>query len=164
MTDNSTSALALYPGWDHYQDVLIQMIAPLSLEQLALRSAPHLRSVGQNCLHIIGARARWSHLMMDLGDEAFGAYCRWDARDAPARDATELADGLRQSWQVLLDALARWTVSDLEFTYPNTEPEPGEPEVFTRAWIVWHLIEHDIHHGGEISQILGMHGITGLHL
>ena len=28
----------------------------------------------------------------------------------------------------------------------------------TRAWIVWHLIEHDLHHGGEISQSLGMIG------
>jgi uncharacterized damage-inducible protein DinB len=24
---------------------------------------------------------------------------------------------------------------------------------------VWHLIEHDLHHGGEISQILGSNGI-----
>jgi uncharacterized damage-inducible protein DinB len=27
---------------------------------------------------------------------------------------------------------------------------------------LWHLIEHDVHHGGEISQILGSHGIPAL--
>ena len=35
----------------------------------------------------------------------------------------------------------------------------GQVETFTRAWVVWHLIEHDLHHGGEISQILGTNGI-----
>ena len=164
MADQTTNALALYPGWDHYQHLLTRMISPLSPDQLALRSAPSLRTVGENCLHIIGARARWCHLIMGIGDETFAAYARWDAPDAPRRGATELADGLRQSWLIQRDGLARWTAGDLAFTYPNTEPDPGEPEVFTRAWILWHLIEHDVHHGGEISQILGMHGITGLNL
>ena len=26
----------------------------------------------------------------------------------------------------------------------------------TRQWVIWHLIEHDVHHGGEISLTLGM--------
>jgi len=26
-------------------------------------------------------------------------------------------------------------------------------------WIIWHMIEHDIHHGSEISTILGVHGL-----
>jgi uncharacterized damage-inducible protein DinB len=30
--------------------------------------------------------------------------------------------------------------------------------------VVWHLIEHDLHHGGEISQILGSHGVSALDL
>ena len=158
----TTGALALYPGWDNYQELLIRAIEPLTAEQLALRSAQNLRSVGEICRHIIGARGRWCHHMMGLGDEPFAAFARWDARDMPARSAAELSDGLRDSWLVLRDALARWTPADLAFTYPNTEPEPGEPEVFTRAWILWHLIEHDVHHGGEITQILGMHALPGL--
>jgi uncharacterized damage-inducible protein DinB len=36
--------------------------------------------------------------------------------------------------------------------------------MFTRQWVVWHLIEHDLHHGGEISLILGSNGLTGLDL
>ena len=34
--------------------------------------------------------------------------------------------------------------------------EDGEA---SRAWMVWHVLEHDLHHGGEISLTLGMHGI-----
>jgi uncharacterized damage-inducible protein DinB len=26
--------------------------------------------------------------------------------------------------------------------------------------VVWHLIEHDLHHGGELSLTLGMHGVA----
>jgi uncharacterized damage-inducible protein DinB len=28
-----------------------------------------------------------------------------------------------------------------------------------RGWIIWHLIEHDLHHGGELFYTLGSHGI-----
>jgi uncharacterized damage-inducible protein DinB len=37
-------------------------------------------------------------------------------------------------------------------------------QTFTRQWVVWHLVEHDLHHGGEVSLILGSHGLTGLDL
>jgi uncharacterized damage-inducible protein DinB len=31
----------------------------------------------------------------------------------------------------------------------------------TPTEVVWHVMEHDIHHGGEISQILGSNGLSG---
>ncbi|HXZ03285.1 MAG TPA: hypothetical protein VEH81_00550 [Ktedonobacteraceae bacterium] len=30
---------------------------------------------------------------------------------------------------------------------------------FTRGLIVWYVIEHDLHHAGEIAYSLGMHGM-----
>jgi uncharacterized damage-inducible protein DinB len=159
MSDDTRNALA-YQGWENYQELLIKALAPLTSEQLAYRPAPHLRSIGENVRHIIGARARWCHQVLELGDEAFAALGRWDRRDAPERSAAELVSGLRDSWQVLSDALRGWTPADLDYTIPNTDREPGEPEMFTRQWVIWHLIEHDLHHGGEISQLLGIHGLA----
>jgi uncharacterized damage-inducible protein DinB len=26
--------------------------------------------------------------------------------------------------------------------------------------VVWHVMEHDLHHGGELSLTLGMHGMA----
>jgi len=26
--------------------------------------------------------------------------------------------------------------------------------------VIWHLIEHDLHHGGEIALTLGLHGLA----
>ena len=42
--------------------------------------------------------------------------------------------------------------------------EAGNRPSRTRQWIIWHLVEHDVHHGGEISFSLGMHGVAGLDL
>jgi uncharacterized damage-inducible protein DinB len=36
--------------------------------------------------------------------------------------------------------------------------------VRTRGWIIWHVVEHDLHHGGELSLTLGMHGVPALDL
>ena len=30
------------------------------------------------------------------------------------------------------------------------------------GWIIWHVIEHEIHHRGELSLILGMLGREGI--
>ncbi len=164
MSETTPNAWSFYQGWNISQEALIKAITPLSAEQLTLHAAANLRSIEGNCLHIIGARARWCHIIMGLGDAHFAAFGKWDRSDMPARSADELVEGLRQSWQVLHEALIQWTPADLAYTYPNDEPEPGEPAVFTRQWIIWHLIEHDLFHSGEISQILGMHGLPGMEL
>ena len=35
----------------------------------------------------------------------------------------------------------------------------GHTSSKSRAWVVWHVLEHDLHHGGEVSLTLGVHGI-----
>lgn len=35
-------------------------------------------------------------------------------------------------------------------------------ETYTLLWIVWHVLEHEVHHRGELSLILGMLGREGL--
>jgi uncharacterized damage-inducible protein DinB len=56
------------------------------------------------------------------------------------------------------DCLQRWTAEDLDRTVVRPT------RTHHRGWVVWHVLEHDIHHGGEISQILGSHGLSGLDL
>ena len=103
---------------------------------------------------MIGARARWFHNLMGEGDKEFAAMASWDRRGKRARTAAELVYGLEATWRVMREAVDRWTPEDWAQTYPG-EP-PGEPETITRHWVIWHLIEHDLHHGGEISYVLGM--------
>lgn len=67
MAQQPTNLLSFYQGWDAYQALLIKAIAPLSSEHLALRVAPHLRSIGENVAHIISGRVSNFHLLMGEG-------------------------------------------------------------------------------------------------
>jgi hypothetical protein len=64
---------------------------------------------------------------------------------------------------VIQHALERWTIADLAEMFHEID-EHGEEETFTHQWVIWHLMEHDVHHRGEISFILGMHGLTTIDL
>ena len=157
MHDAQSSLTAIYQGWQAYQTLLIAALRPLSSEQLTLRLVPTLRSIGENTAHIIGARAGWFYNLMGEGGEAFADMDTWDRSDAPSRSAAELVSGLEATWQGMHQAIARWSPADWQHTYPGKHP--GDPAILTRQWVIWHLIEHDLHHGGEISLTLGAHGL-----
>ena len=74
----------------------------------------------------------------------------------------ECLEALTQGRWDLDECLRRWTPEDLAVEF-SRERRTGT-QTFTRQWVIWHLIEHDIHHGGELSLILGSHGLTGLDL
>ena len=153
-------------GYEVHQGRLLKMIAPLDQGQLDLAAAPHLWSVRTLACHIIGARAWWFHSWMGEGSAEFGRMVAWDEDEELAtRPAAEIVRGLEVSWSVIKSGLERWSPDDLnkEFIRP-TPNEAGERPKRSRQWIVWHLVEHDVHHGGEISYSLGMHGVPGLDL
>jgi uncharacterized damage-inducible protein DinB len=153
-----------YSGWEGYQQRMVQALAPLSSEQLTWSAVPHLRSVGLIARHVVGARARWLRHVLGEGGEELETLGTWDDDDQPQRSAAELVEGFGRTWDVIAAALARWRVPDLEVSFPNTDPDPGDPEAFSRQWVIWHLIEHDLHHGGEISLVLGMNGLAGIEM
>jgi uncharacterized damage-inducible protein DinB len=158
VAESPSTLSVFYKGWNDYQDLLTKALAPLSPEQLTLRAGPNLRSIGEIATHMIGARARWFHNLMGEGGDDFAAMAAWDRPGMAVRTAAELVRGLENTWQVMQEALARWTPAEWEQTYE--EEDSGERYSFTRQWVIWHLIEHDLHHGGEISLTLGMHGLT----
>ena len=163
MPEHQSQLAPLYKGWDAYQQHLVTAIAPLTPEQLAAQAAPHLRSIGAIATHVIGARARWLHYVLREGGDDLVGIGTWDDPGQPARTAAELAQALETTWQVLQAALERWTVADLDTTLYDTD-ENGVEERFTRQWVIWHLIEHDLHHGGELSFSLGMQRLAAIDL
>ena len=158
MTEQLSTLPTIYAGWGNYQALLIKAITPLSAEQLALSVAPGLRTVDALVRHIIGARGRWFNGLLGEGGPALAELGTWDRPGAPPRPAAELVRGLETTWQLIHAAIARWTPQEWAMTYPG-EP-PGEPAILTRQWVIWHLIEHDLHHGGEVSLTLGAHGLA----
>lgn len=157
MNDSKSSVEAIYVGWRNYQSLLLDALAPLSPQQLALQAAPRLRSVEAIATHMIGARGRWFAPPLGDGDKQLAKYSRWDRRGGPVRTAAEIVQGLRYTLDYLQSTVSKWTASDWQQTFPGEDAH--EPAIITRHWIIWHLIEHDLHHGGEISLTLGIHKI-----
>ncbi|GHP00395.1 hypothetical protein KSF_104420 [Reticulibacter mediterranei] len=163
MTEQNLSLSSYYRGWNVYQQHLVKMIEPLSVEQLALRAAPHLWSVGMVATHIVATRAGWFHNWMGEGSPEMAVLDAWDDSMEPLRLASELVAGLESSWQMIQSALERWKTADLVQTFDDPRHRPNRPAL-SRQWIIWHVLEHDMHHGGEISFALGMHGLAAIDL
>jgi len=159
MPQESTTLTTFYKGWQAYQDKLIQAIAPLTPDRLALQVAPHLRSLGVIAAHIISARAYWFHDMIGEGGADIAALVDIDDEVPFRRTAAELVAGLQTTGQLMQDALARWTPAELAAESVPGRRRSGQTVMLSRQWIVWHLLEHDLHHGGELSLTLGMHGL-----
>jgi uncharacterized damage-inducible protein DinB len=66
--------------------------------------------------------------------------------------------GLEHTWQVMQEVVGRSTLADLQS--PVQDEMDGQIYTYTRGWVIWHVMEHDLHHGGEIAYSLGMHGLT----
>jgi len=158
MSETSETLAFFTQGWQNYQNQLSIALARLSPEQLALRAAPDLRSIDELARHIIAVRAGWFHFNLEEGDEDFGAFSEWGGPESLPRSADELVSGLEKTWQVMQEVLGRYTLADLQ----STVQDESEGKIYdlTRGWIIWHVIEHDLHHGGEIAYSLGMHGLT----
>lgn len=159
MTTDSYSLMTVYKGWDDYQISIVRAIAPLSREYLAWRPAPHLRSVGEIANHIVGGRIQWFHYILGEGSAEFASkVAAMPSDEVIEEDSAELVKWLETTWQMIEDALNRWTVADLSFSY--TLPYEGQNYDLSRQWIILHVLAHDFHHGGELSILLGMQGLS----
>jgi uncharacterized damage-inducible protein DinB len=159
MNPQAHSLTSVYKGWDGYQTSLVQAIAPRLREQLIWRPAPHLRSAGEIARHISVGRVDWFY--RTFGEESIAAARRvasWEEDNAIQEDSAELVAGLEVSWRMVEEALSRWTVADLDQTYPLTFQ--GTDYALPRQWILWRVMAHDLHHGGELAVTLGMQGVN----
>ena len=150
-----------YEGWATHQALVIDALRGLTPEQLDLRTA-HASSVGG--LAVGWSRCRFAGVLVPRRarrgrpvDPGFSASTAplfqglplegagWEDDEDHPRSAEELVDGLRRSWSMVDDRLRRWTAEDLDASVVRPS------RTHHRGWVVWHVMEHDLHHGGEIS-------------
>ena len=161
-------------GWNGYQTSLVNAIAPLTREQLIWKPAPNLRSIGDMARHISLGRVTWFARMNAPGStELVKRIDLWEADSdgnkdivesaiAITEDAKELVNWLELTWQMIDMTLTTWNVSDLAQTYRHTWN--GKTYAVSRQWTLWRILSHDVHHGGELSLMLGLQGIEAFEL
>ena len=152
----------IYENWRGYHEKLRDRVAPLTSGQLLLQPAPGMWPLGQIVQHIVSVRAGWFSGTLQDDDEAMNEYMSWGQRDSPTRSAAELASGLDETWAFIEARLRRWTPADRARTFPDEWD--GRVHEVSRSWVIYHVMEHDLHHGGEVSLILGMNGLPALDL
>ncbi len=159
MTGDPQSLRTVFDGWDGYQLSLVRAVAPRSPEELRWRPTPRLRTAGEIARHIAQGRVDWFQRTFGI-DGAVGAsqIAAWKPEDRVEENPAELVRGLEVSWEMIENALARWTVADLAQTFPLTYQ--GKKYALPRQWILWRVLTHDLHHGGELAITLGMQGIA----
>ena len=167
MTEQGLPLTTFYAGWDAYQRNLVKIIAPLSPEQLTLPTAPHHWSIGRVVRHILGARVFWFQTWMGEGNPDLAPIASGGQEGRSVGSAAELVAMLETTWQMIAEALACWTAADLggpvsvppSLSDEEWQMSPG----YTRQWIIWHVLEHEFHHGGELSLALGMYGLKAIY-
>lgn len=159
MTDKTNNLMAIFDGWEGYQQSLVHAIGPLSQDQLTWRAAPNLRSAGEIASHISVGRVAWFYRMDAPGSEVLareGAALGSEA--SIANNAAELVRWLERSWSMIEQTLRQWTVADLARTY--RQKYQGKTYSVSRQWTIWRVLAHDLHHGGELAFTLGLQGIA----
>src|ERR1700687_3248172 len=106
MAEDTFTLTMFFTSWKAYQDHLTGALAPLTASQLTLRVAPHLRSTGEQALHIIACRAYWfTDFLGEDGGEEMQRYAGWNeaalSLGAPVPSAASLVQGLERTWDFM---------------------------------------------------------------
>ena len=174
MSSKITDLAQLLDGWNGYQSSLVNAITPLTSQQLLWKPAASSRCIGETARHISLGRITWFSRMSAPGSAGVTAQITQWATDRdgnrdvvedalPITDsASELVKWLELTWGMIEQTLNTWNVSDLSEAYLHTWN--GQTYRVSRQWTLWRILSHDLHHGGELSLLLGLQGIEAFEL
>jgi uncharacterized damage-inducible protein DinB len=157
-----------YEGWRKANARLVGALRPLSAEQLAIRASPAHLPIWGIAAHTAGGRVYWlCGVFKEQGAETTpfidpASGVGWEDDETKPRGADELVFALESSWKIVEATMKRWSPGMLGDTF--TREINGKTQVHTRQSVIMRLITHDAYHCGEISQLLGAHGLPEIDL
>lgn len=159
MDENSIPLSKIFDGWDGYHTSILHAIQSLTSEQLSWRPQPGLRSVGELASHIAFGRIAWFSRMQAPGSlDMLQEIMKSGTEISLASHKEEIIHWLEKSWVLVGDTLSQWTVEVLPHTFQ--QDYEGKSYNVSFQWVIWRVLSHDIHHGGEMAVMLGMQGIA----
>jgi uncharacterized damage-inducible protein DinB len=164
----SGSIRPFYQGWQTYNQRLVDVIRPMTMDQLQLRPAPDRWPIWATVGHTAGVRVYW--LCDVLGEPGAdttpfpdtAAGIGWEDDEDHPRSADELVQALETTWAIVQGCLDRWTPEMLDEAFAREYG--GEQQVHTRQSVLMRLLTHDAYHCGELSQTLGIHKLPQIDL
>jgi uncharacterized damage-inducible protein DinB len=165
----SRTLTSVYPDWEQHSNKFRDAVRDLSAEQLAISAGPEHGQIWQLAAHTVGTRVYWlCGIFGEPGAETTPWHnplngIGWEDEPDHPRSGAELAWAFDVTWAIVGATLERWTVDDLERTATRTR-EDGLVQVHTRASVLNRCFSHEAFHAGEVSQLLGVHGIGSIEL
>jgi uncharacterized damage-inducible protein DinB len=157
-----------YDRWPQYNRRLVEIVAAMTPEQLAIRPSPDGWPIWATVGHDAGGRAYW--LCGVLGEPgAEGTPFAdpltgdgWEDNLDHPRAADELVWALESTFAVVEHVLDTWTPGMLT---EEVERRYGEVrQLHSRGSILQRIFSHDAYHCGELSQTLGIAGLPQIDL
>jgi len=142
----------MFSHWEQVRADLLTTMDKFGDDELTFAPFKGSWSVGKIMLHIAETEDFWLHAVVR---SELAPGIDYKLVDYPDKVAIKRAlDRARRRTVPLLDSL---TEGDLgrRYTLPDGES-------LALRWIIWHVIEHEIHHRGELSLALGLLGREGL--
>jgi uncharacterized damage-inducible protein DinB len=141
-----------FSHWAQVRGSLVRIIDSFDDSELAMEPFEGSWPAGRIMLHIAEAEDGWLRYIVS------GELDAWPER------YTLVNYPDKQSIQFVLDQVHAWTDSFIagliEADLARTIKTP-RGDKFSLMWVIWHVIEHEIHHRGELSLILGTLGREG---
>jgi uncharacterized damage-inducible protein DinB len=165
---NAESIRRFYADWGQYRSRLIEGVRDLTAEQLAISAGPGQAAIWALAAHCAGVRVYWlCGVLGEPGAETTPfpdpfAELLWEDEPDHPRSATELVRALESTDAIIDSCLDGWTDDMLEVEFGRLA-ESG-PQLHTRRSVLLRLLSHDAFHSGEISQLLGAHGLPAIDL
>jgi len=142
----------MFSHWGQVRADLIKTLDTFQTAELAYVPFEGSWSVGQIALHIADCEDNWLHGVVGAEIQPWIFY---DIADYPTHE--EIKRLLGKARERTVNLLAKFTLEDFDRRY-----ELPQGQTLPLGWIIWHVLEHEIHHRGELSFILGTLGREGL--
>ena len=142
----------MFNHWEQVRRDLLDTIDLFSEGELTFAPFEGSWSVGEIMLHIADCEDNWIH---GCARHEIVPWVTYPLADHPTRQ--EIKDMLNRSRRKTVAFLDSLEEEDLDrlIDIPGGTP-------CSLGWILWHVLEHEIHHRGELSLALGLLGRQGL--
>jgi uncharacterized damage-inducible protein DinB len=143
------NAKELFGHWATVRQGLVRALGTLTDEQLDFAPREDMQSLGDAARHIAYAEEAWFRHWMVGKHEGPPEYT---AKDYPTVEAIKaLLAEVHARTEAYLETL---DIADLDQPYQTFWGQEGPI-----SWVIWHVLEHEIHHRGEIYLMIGLVGM-----
>jgi uncharacterized damage-inducible protein DinB len=144
------NAAQFFDHWNNVWRDLMRALAMLREQDVDFRPAPkYHRTIGDILRHIINLEQGWIHFVVRRELQAWP-----DEQADKPKSLQDIRAEMDRTHKMTMDYLSTVPVED--FNRIVQVPQDGSPKL---GWILWHVLEQEIHHRGELYLCLSLLGM-----